>query len=286
MALKLSNGLRDKLIGIKANLLSNGTFDTNTTGWTASGATLSAAAGGANATTGLQIANSGAAAGSAYQDITTKVGSLYRLTAKFKKGTAVGGSIDIGTTSNGKALIDGVTDTDATLTEKIKGFIATETTTRITLNNDSAVTGETVLFDDVVVEEILEGVVDIFKGGKINVYTGAQPATANDAASGTLLFTITKGGDGVTGLELTNSATGTASKPSGDTWSGTAVASGTAGWFRFYEVGDNPAASSTTAARLDGSVATSGGQMTVTSTSVVAPAVQTINEFTLVQPTA
>lgn len=286
MPLRLSNGLRDKLIGVKASLIINGTFDTNTTGWTPSGATLSAAAGGSSSTTGLQIANSGAAAGSAYQDITTKIGSLYRLTGKFKIGTAVGGSIDVGSTSNGKAIIDGGTLTDATLAEKSLAFIATATTTRITLNNDSAVSGETVLFDDLVVEEVIEGVVDIFKGGRINVYTGSQPATANDAASGTLLFTITKNGDGVTGLELVNSATGTASKPSTDTWSGTAVASGTAGWFRFYEAGDNPAAASTSAARLDGAVATSGGQMTVTSTSVVAPAVQTINEFTLVQPTA
>jgi hypothetical protein len=286
MPLRLSTGLRDKLIGAKANLVTNGSFDTNTTGWTASGATLSAGAGGASSTTGLEIANSGASAGSAYVDLTTRVGRVYLAKVKFKKGTAVGGSIDIGTTAAPKSIYDGATETDAVLTQKQVAFVASATTTRFTLNNDSAVTGETVLFDDVVIEEILDGFTEIMRGCKINVYTGAQPTTANDVATGTLLFTVTKGGDGVTGLEWNPASAGAASKPSGDSWAGTAVAAGTAGWFRCYEEGDDPATASTTNARFDGAVATTGAQINMTSTTIALSAVQTVSSFTYTQPAA
>jgi hypothetical protein len=286
MALRLSTGLRDKLIGAKANLVTNGTFDANTTGWTASGATLAVAAGGASSTTGLEVANSGAASGSAYQDLTTRVGRIYLAKFKFKVGTAAGGSFDIGTVANAKSIVDGASLSDVALTQKSVAFVASDTTTRITLNNDSAVSGETVLFDDVVIEEILDGFTEIMRNCKINVYTGAQPATANDVATGTLLFTITKGGDGVTGLEWNPASAGAASKPSGDNWAGTAVASGTAGWFRAYEEGDDPSAASTTNARFDGSVATTGAQINMTSTTIASGAVQTVSSFTYTQPAA
>jgi hypothetical protein len=286
MPLRLSTGLRDKLIGAKANLASNGTFDTNTTGWTGVGATLTAASGGASSTTGLGIANAGASAGSAYQDITTRAGRVYLAKFKFRVGTAAGGSFDVGTPSLPKSIVDGASLSDATLTQKQVAFVASDATTRITLNNDSAVSGETVLFDDVIVEEILDGFTEIMRNCKINVYTGAQPATANDAASGTLLFTITKGGDGVTGLEWNPASAGAASKPSGDSWAGTAVASGTAGWFRAYEEGDDPSGASTANARFDGSVATSGAQINMTSTTIASGAVQTVSSFTYTQPAA
>jgi hypothetical protein len=286
MPLRLSTGLRDKLIGAKANLVSNGTFNINTAGWTANNAILTAAAGGSNASTGLEIANSGAAAGSASVDVTTRAGRIYVARFAFRKGTAVGGSIDIGISGSPKEIFDGATLTDAALTSKAVAFVAQGATTRITLNNDSSVSGETAFFDDVVVEELLDGFNEIMRGSKINVYTGAQPTTANDAATGTLLFTITKGGDGVTGLEWTAASGGATAKPAGDTWAGTAINSGTAGWFRCYEEGDEPSAANTTNARFDGAVATAGAQINMTSTTIAAGAVQTVSSFTYTQPAA
>lgn len=286
MALRLSTGLRDKLIGAKANIVSNGNFNTNTAGWTAADATITAAAGGSSSTTGLQIANSSAASGSAYQDLTTRIGRVYKVTVKGKVGDADGFQVKIGTTADDDANLASTVYTDTELKEKTFVFIALATTTRLTLVNSSATSAEAVIFDDVVVEELLDGFTEIMRKCKINVYTGAQPTTANDAATGSLLFTVTKGGDGTTGLDWNPASSGAASKPSGDTWAGTAIADGTAGWFRCYEEGDDPSAASTTNARFDGSVATSGAQINMTSTAIANGAVQTVSSFTYTQPAA
>lgn len=284
MPLRLSTGLRNKLLGQKTNLLSNGSFDSATTGWTGSGATLSSASGGQSGNC-LTITNSGAAKGAAYADITTRVGRVYLLTYYFDLGTgAAGGSIKIGTTADDDAIFTSpAAHTDTDWTQKMVAFVATETTTRITLVNESTTSGETAKFDTLVCEELVEGLKNIMHGAKINIYSGSQPADADTAASGTLLVTISLSG-GATGFSWDEPSAGAISKPSGDTWQGTAVATGTAGWFRLYEDGDTPASSSTAFARIDGSVATSGGQLNMSSTAITSGAVQTISAATFTQP--
>ena len=74
------------------------------------------------------------------------------------------------------------------------------------------------------------------------------------------------------------------SKAAAETWQGTAVATGTAGWFRCYQAGDDPSAAETELARFDGSIATSGAQLNMSSTAIVISAVQTISAFTYTQP--
>lgn len=72
----------------------------------------------------------------------------------------------------------------------------------------------------------------LFDGGTLEIYTGAQPADPNSAASGSLLCTIT----------LPNPAFGAASGgiiTKTGTWSDTAGASGTAGWARFISSDTN-----------------------------------------------
>src|SRR5688572_11100568 len=90
--------------------------------------------------------------------------------------------------------------------------------------------------------------------GTIKIYTGSQPATADTAASGTLLATFT----------LSDPAFGPASSGvitlSGTPLTVAAAATGTAGWFRL--------ASSTPTTVLDGSVGTSGNQINLNTTSV------------------
>ena len=93
MPLRLSTGLRNKLMGIKTNALANGSFTSDASGWTANLATLASVAGGVSGNA-LQVTNSGAAAGSAYQDFTAQVGRLYKATYHFKKGTGATGSGD------------------------------------------------------------------------------------------------------------------------------------------------------------------------------------------------
>jgi len=74
----------------------------------------------------------------------------------------------------------------------------------------------------------------VFDGGtaRINVYTGAQPAAATDAASGTLLGTLTPSSDAF--AAAANNAVAM-NAVSSDT---SADANGTAGYVRFYRTGD------------------------------------------------
>lgn len=105
-------------------------------------------------------------------------------------------------------------------------------------------------------------------GSTVQIRTGAQPATANDTASGTLLATIT----------LPASPWATASEGSiakQGSWSATAVASGTAGHARI--IGGNNAidvsvGTSGTDWIIDNASIVSGGTVTVVSASITVPA--------------
>ncbi|MEU6754771.1 hypothetical protein ABZ914_51830, partial [Spirillospora sp. NPDC046719] len=94
--------------------------------------------------------------------------------------------------------------------------------------------------------DAIAGLLDAGSGaGTIKVYSGSQPATANDAESGTLLVEF----------ELADPAFGAASSGvaslAGTPLSAVGAAAGTAGWFR--------AEDSTGANVLDGSVTATGG---------------------------
>lgn len=272
MAIKRSTGLVNKLNGIKTTMVLNGTFESALGAeWTSVGATLTTPANGVSGNS-LTIASTPGVSGAAYQDITTVVGRIYRINVDFKKGTGVSGSIAVGTTGSPTSLYSSGALTDASWTNKTAAFIATATTTRITLRSDSTVDTETALFDNVVFEEVFDGFIEIMKNCKCNIYKGTRPATADDAASaGDILATITIDG-GANGLVFTESITGSVGKPSGVNWRGAIAQNGTATYFRFYEAGDSPQNSSSVAARFDGSIGTSGTDMVVGSTNVLTAA--------------
>lgn len=92
----------------------------------------------------------------------------------------------------------------------------------------------------------------------------------------------------VNGLTFASAADGVLAKNAAEAWTGVAVASGTAGWFRFYgSVADAGGLDSTASTiRLDGSIATSGGQLTMSNTVVSAGATQTGTSLTLTMPAA
>jgi hypothetical protein len=71
-------------------------------------------------------------------------------------------------------------------------------------------------------------------------------------------------------------STGLISKTSA-TWQATGLATGTAGWFRYVAGGSTVDGVGGTDVRFDGTIAVSGGDMTVGSTTVEANAVYTIN---------
>lgn len=94
--------------------------------------------------------------------------------------------------------------------------------------------------------------------GTIKIYTGSQPASANDPVTGTLLATFT-----LADPAFGSAAAGVATL-AGTPLTTSAVAAGTAGWFR--------AADSTGASVFDGSVTATGGggqiQLNTTTLSV------------------
>lgn len=108
--------------------------------------------------------------------------------------------------------------------------------------------------------------------GTIKIYTGSQPASANDAASGTLLGTLTLS-DPAFGNASSGSAT--AGPITGDT---TADATGTAGWFR--------AADSTGATVIDGSVSATGGggDLQLDSVSIIAGGTINVTSWVVTAP--
>ena len=110
---------------------------------------------------------------------------------------------------------------------------------------------------------------------ELRIYTGSQPASANDAATGTLLVAISlpatafnSADPAGTPIQLTKTGT----------WSGSAIATGVAGYFRLIHVGND--------ARLDGSVTASGGggELELDSTSIADASTVSITQFDMIQP--
>lgn len=123
---------------------------------------------------------------------------------------------------------------------------------------------------------------------KLGVGTGA-----NSLVVASTVTTITKtdtnmsgGVNSVNGLDFGPVAAGVLTKDASQTWTGVAVATGTAGWFRFTSaVADSGAADSLeTEVRMDGAVGTSGQQLNMSSTSFVTSATQTVSSFSITLP--
>lgn len=104
----------------------------------------------------------------------------------------------------------------------------------------------------------------------------------------TNMGSVTAGVNPANGLTFGDSAAGVLVKHPSETWQGTAGNTGTAGWFRFLgSVADAGASdASEVFIRLDGNIATSGANLNMSNTSIVATAVQTLNTFTLTYPAA
>jgi hypothetical protein len=128
----------------------------------------------------------------------------------------------------------------------------------------------------------------IFTTGCIRVYSGARPATADDAPSGTLLGTISTGGATFTpgsptaGLLFeTPAVLGVLSKKTADSWKLAGSAIGSAGWARFVGNAVDSGASSTSLPRMDFDVGTTSGVLQLTSISVTATSITTVDTFTI-----
>ena len=106
-------------------------------------------------------------------------------------------------------------------------------------------------------------------GALINIYAGSQPANANTAISGqTLLVTLTVSGS----FGTDSNGTITLSTVT----NGTAVATGTASFFRITQ-------SDNTTVVMDGSVATSDADLVLNNTSIATGQVVSISAGTIIR---
>lgn len=110
-----------------------------------------------------------------------------------------------------------------------------------------------------------------FNNGYLRIYSGAQPATPNTAASGTLLAELRFG---ATAFPAPSSQLLTANAITQDS---SADATGTAGYYRCLK-------SDGTTALADGEVGTSGANMNLNSVAISAGAIVSITSFTHALP--
>ena len=101
----------------------------------------------------------------------------------------------------------------------------------------------------------------IFNLGFIKIYGGAIPATADAAATGTPICTISNNSSPTVGITWeTASVGGVLAKKASETWSGVNTVSATATYYRLVAAGDNGLASGTQA-RVQGTIGTGNGDM-------------------------
>ncbi len=133
------------------------------------------------------------------------------------------------------------------------------------------------------------GFTTAFTNGVLYIYSGPQPLNADQAVQGTLLGIVTKAagafafGTSTNGLNFAAPAAGVVAKDS-NAWQMVAIAAGTAGWFRLMGNPVDALGSSTSLPRMDGSIATAGGDLNLSSVNIVASAPTTIDVFQFTLP--
>jgi hypothetical protein len=122
-------------------------------------------------------------------------------------------------------------------------------------------------------------------GGRINIYAGAAPATADDAVGGaTLLCAITLNSTGTGILFDTAAVNGVLAKKPSETWSGAIASTGTAAWYRHVAAADDGTLS-TTAPRLQGTVALIGADLNI-DPNFISGQTKVIEHYVIALPTA
>ncbi len=120
--------------------------------------------------------------------------------------------------------------------------------------------------------DVVVGLIDVGGAGTVEIRTGSQPASANDAATGTLLGTLT-----FSDPAFQNASAGQATA-NAITPDSSADNTGDAGWFRVFSGGG--------ATVFDGNVTVNGGggDMELNNISIVAGGTITITAFTFTIP--
>lgn len=129
-----------------------------------------------------------------------------------------------------------------------------------------------------------------FDNGVIDIYSGPQPLTADAAAAGTLLGTVTLNGGAFTsgqasnGLVFDPAVGGVIAKPAAANWKFTGIAAGTAGWFRLRGNAADNGGASTALPRMDGSIGSTGADLNLSNINVAVGAPNSIDVFQFAFP--
>lgn len=131
---------------------------------------------------------------------------------------------------------------------------------------------------------------DLFRNCVMRIFPGTQPATADTTEGVSHLVEISLGSaafgvGGDNGINFGTAVGGVLGKAPLETWSGVAVDTNTAGWFRVYDKTRTTGASSS-AIRFDGSIAQAGAQLNMSNTSIVNGGTTTIDSVAITLPTA
>jgi hypothetical protein len=222
------------------------------------------------------------------------LGNVATITAATISADETGGTFTI--LDSGNALLtSGFRPGDTVV---ISGFTGTAANNQITTVNLVAATGATMTIAGTLVDEVAseaititavaKGFKQLFKNYVIRVYSGTAPATADAAETGTLLLVLTLSSGAVTAGTSTNGnnfgtiSAGVLAKDA-SVCSGVGLADGTAGYYRMYDNGIITGVSSTSI-RCQGTVATSGGEFTLSSTSIVTGATTTLDTHNITLP--
>lgn len=247
MALKLSTGLRNKLLGMQAEPV-------------------------CVLTEGILSSNLAYVDGGASDDTITDDGSNF-----ITQGLAPGMKIyTYGSTTAGNDM-NGVTLTGVTA-----GTLSFATGTVDTAEGFAAGTVLVACKGGSLKDVFHDGVLRIYSGSQPSSPDAAASGTLLleiSESAGTFVA-----GAFDNGLEFGTAASGAISKASSETWQDTGIAAGTAGYFRFVGNPTDAGAASTTLPRIDGSVGTSGADLNMSSTTITVGATYTIDTFTLTLP--
>jgi hypothetical protein len=147
-----------ELVVIEPELVTNGTFDTDTSGWTATrDATLTV-----DGNNRIEVISGGRLYGKASQIITAEIGKTYKIEVDVTTGTVSGG-VTVGTTQDGHNLV-GQTAFNGHF---VAFFVATASTLYVGMQNNSATTGASAYFDNISVREINPLAVSIQMDGRM-----------------------------------------------------------------------------------------------------------------------
>ena len=132
-----------------------------------------------------------------------------------------------------------------------------------------------------------------FTNGIMELYSGPQPTNADAAVQGTLLGRVTVGagaftpGSATNGLNFDAPSGGVIAKAAAEAWQTLGIAIGTVGWFRLKgNATDAGSGSDTTHARMDGTVAISGGDLNLSNISFIVGTPVTVDVFQFTLPAA